>query len=54
MVIKSPGDCKDENGEKGRCVAGAINNYTSQLLSYNSHSSQPKCISMKILILTFM
>ncbi|VVA17985.1 PREDICTED: endonuclease [Prunus dulcis] len=35
-------DCKDENGEKGRCVAGAINNYTSQLLTYNSHSSQPK------------
>ncbi|XP_020237661.1 endonuclease 2 [Cajanus cajan] len=25
-------DCKDENGEKGRCVVGAIKNYTSQLL----------------------
>ncbi|XP_015579557.2 endonuclease 2 [Ricinus communis] len=33
-------DCMDENGEKGRCVAGAINNYTSQLLTYNSASSQ--------------
>ncbi|XP_030552739.1 endonuclease 2 [Rhodamnia argentea] len=31
-------DCKDENGEKGRCVAGAINNYTSQLLGYESSS----------------
>ncbi|KAL1295907.1 hypothetical protein HN51_056725 [Arachis hypogaea] len=27
-------DCKDQNGEKGRCVVGAINNYTNQLLSY--------------------
>ncbi|XP_030440062.1 endonuclease 2 [Syzygium oleosum] len=31
-------DCKDDNGEKGRCVAGAINNYTSQLLDYGSNS----------------
>ncbi|KAH1122777.1 hypothetical protein J1N35_005937 [Gossypium stocksii] len=29
-------DCKDEDGEAGRCVAGAINNYTSQLLTYNA------------------
>ncbi|RZC61434.1 hypothetical protein C5167_023185 [Papaver somniferum] len=29
-------DCKDEDGEKGRCVAGAINNYTDQLLSYRT------------------
>jgi hypothetical protein len=33
------GDCKDEEGVKGRCVAGAINNYTSQLLTYGSSSS---------------
>ncbi|KAJ4709928.1 Endonuclease [Melia azedarach] len=33
-------DCKDEDGVKGRCVAGAINNYTTQLLNYNSASSQ--------------
>ncbi|KAF8407803.1 hypothetical protein HHK36_006939 [Tetracentron sinense] len=33
-------DCKDENGEKDRCVAGAINNYTTQLLSYGAASSQ--------------
>ncbi|XP_010542169.1 PREDICTED: endonuclease 2 [Tarenaya hassleriana] len=32
-------DCKDEDGERGRCVAGAINNYTTQLLSYNAESS---------------
>ncbi|KAI4369003.1 hypothetical protein MLD38_017498 [Melastoma candidum] len=29
-------DCKDEVGEKGRCVAGAINNYTTQLLGHGS------------------
>ncbi|KAK9934731.1 hypothetical protein M0R45_021865 [Rubus argutus] len=33
-------DCKDENGDKGRCVAGAINNYTTQLLTYSSASSK--------------
>lgn len=32
-------DCKDNDGVKGRCVAGAINNYTSQLLTYGSSSS---------------
>ncbi|XP_022968126.1 endonuclease 2 [Cucurbita maxima] len=32
-------DCKDENGVEGRCVAGAINNYTSQLLTYKTRSS---------------
>ncbi|CAL1392555.1 unnamed protein product [Linum trigynum] len=32
-------DCKDENGEKGRCVDGAIQNYTTQLLTYNSAQS---------------
>ncbi|CAM8912895.1 unnamed protein product [Rhodiola kirilowii] len=34
------GDCKDENGIKDRCSAGAINNYTSQLLNYNGGSSK--------------
>ncbi|XAR72340.1 hypothetical protein NMG60_11018947 [Bertholletia excelsa] len=33
-------DCKDEDGVKGRCVAGAINNYTSQLLSYGSSAPE--------------
>uniref|UniRef100_A0A0E0BWF5 Aspergillus nuclease S1 n=1 Tax=Oryza meridionalis TaxID=40149 RepID=A0A0E0BWF5_9ORYZ len=31
-------DCKDEDGVRGRCVAGAINNYTSQLLTYDATS----------------
>ncbi|KAK3006106.1 hypothetical protein RJ639_017429 [Escallonia herrerae] len=33
-------DCKDENGVKDRCVAGAINNYTSQLLTHGNSASQ--------------
>ncbi|KAM7270573.1 hypothetical protein ACFE04_029787 [Oxalis oulophora] len=30
-------DCKNDNGEEGMCVAGAINNYTSQLLTFGSN-----------------
>ncbi|OIW03579.1 hypothetical protein TanjilG_30999 [Lupinus angustifolius] len=29
-------DCKDQNGVKGRCVVGAISNFTDQLLTYNT------------------
>ncbi|CAA0839812.1 Endonuclease 2 [Striga hermonthica] len=32
-------DCKDGDGIADRCVAGAINNYTTQLLSYANASS---------------
>lgn len=32
-------DCKDEDGVEDRCVAGAINNYTTQLLTYNTAAS---------------
>ncbi|GFP84664.1 endonuclease 2 [Phtheirospermum japonicum] len=35
-------DCKDEAGVEDRCVAGAINNYTTQLLSYANTSSAPQ------------
>jgi len=44
LCFGSKGDCKDESGEKGRCVAGAIYNYTTQLLSYKTAaSSQSQC-----------
>ncbi|KAM7484577.1 hypothetical protein LguiA_000586 [Lonicera macranthoides] len=33
-------DCKDESGVEARCVAGAINNYTTQLLTYGNSASQ--------------
>ncbi|KAL8531707.1 hypothetical protein ACS0TY_008340 [Phlomoides rotata] len=32
-------DCKDEDGLQDRCVAGAVNNYTTQLLTYKHSSS---------------
>ncbi|KAG8382885.1 hypothetical protein BUALT_Bualt05G0125800 [Buddleja alternifolia] len=31
-------DCKDEDGIQDRCVAGAINNYTTQLLRYGNNN----------------
>ncbi|KAI3720048.1 hypothetical protein L6452_20955 [Arctium lappa] len=33
-------DCKDEDGTMGRCVAGAIKNYTTQLQDYGKQTSQ--------------
>ncbi|KAL1531824.1 Endonuclease 2 [Salvia divinorum] len=33
-------DCKDEDGIRDRCVAGAIYNYTNQLITYNTPNSQ--------------
>ncbi|XP_051144168.1 endonuclease 2-like [Andrographis paniculata] len=33
-------DCKDEHGGADRCVAGAIKNYTSQLLTYGTKQAQ--------------
>lgn len=32
------GDCKDQYGEKGRCVVAAIYNYTNQLLDYGKET----------------
>lgn len=37
------GDCHDQHGLKNRCVAGAIKNFTSQLLHYQEGSSDRKC-----------
>ncbi|CAN4124821.1 unnamed protein product [Withania somnifera] len=39
-------DCKDEDGVVDRCVAGAINNYTNQLLSYNKGSDHASTYNM--------
>uniref|UniRef100_A0A5B7BDJ9 Aspergillus nuclease S1 n=1 Tax=Davidia involucrata TaxID=16924 RepID=A0A5B7BDJ9_DAVIN len=47
-------DCKDENGVKDRCVAGAINNYTSQLLSYGSTASQYNLTEALLFLSHFM
>ncbi|CAD6232463.1 unnamed protein product [Miscanthus lutarioriparius] len=45
-------DCKDEDGVKGRCVAGAINNYTSQLLTYRRSSSPEYNLTQALLFLS--
>ncbi|XBH56056.1 hypothetical protein VPH35_077980 [Triticum aestivum] len=38
---------KDEEGVKGCHVARAVNNYTSQLLTYGSSSQSPSCKSSR-------
>ncbi|KAK7306925.1 hypothetical protein VNO77_39559 [Canavalia gladiata] len=39
-ITNEEGDCKDVNtGESGRCVVGAINNYTNHLLNYGSDTT---------------
>ncbi|KAL5726112.1 Endonuclease 2 [Ranunculus cassubicifolius] len=47
-------DCKDETGKKDRCVAGAVNNYTSQLLTYSSSSSQYNLTEALLFLSHFM
>ncbi|EPS72659.1 hypothetical protein M569_02096, partial [Genlisea aurea] len=45
-------DCKDQDGLPDRCVAGAINNYTSQLLTYSSSSSSSYNLTEALLFLS--
>ncbi|XP_058087645.1 endonuclease 2 [Magnolia sinica] len=45
-------DCKDESGEKGFCVAGAINNYTDQLLAYGGSSESQYNLTEALLFLS--
>ncbi|KAL8470674.1 hypothetical protein ACS0TY_033297 [Phlomoides rotata] len=47
-------DCKDEEGAPGRCVAGAINNYTDQLLSYGNTASQYNLTEALLFLSHFM
>lgn len=45
FLLKHSGDCVDhKTGLEGRCVVGAITNYTDQLLSYGS-DTESKCKS---------
>ncbi|KAI9077418.1 hypothetical protein K1719_040621 [Acacia pycnantha] len=46
-------DCKDEDGLTGRCVAGSINNYTNQLLSYGSNSDSKYNLTQALLFLSY-
>lgn len=37
------GDCHDPSGAKDMCVAGAVTNFTSQLMHYKQGSADRKC-----------
>jgi hypothetical protein len=45
------GDCHDPSGAKDMCVAGAIANFTSQLMHYKQGSADRKCKLPAVLIL---
>ncbi|MED6194504.1 Endonuclease 2 [Stylosanthes scabra] len=45
-------DCKDQNGEQGRCVVGAINNYTNQLLGYGNKVKSQYNLTQALLFLS--
>ncbi|KAH9288961.1 hypothetical protein KI387_033078, partial [Taxus chinensis] len=49
-------DCHNENGEKGMCLEGAINNYTSQLSTYGhkSHGNQHNLTEALLFLSHFM
>ncbi|XP_058182734.1 endonuclease 2-like [Rhododendron vialii] len=47
-------DCKDEDGVMDRCVAGAINNYTSQLLTYGNAPSEYNLTEALLFLSHFM
>ncbi|KAH7840846.1 hypothetical protein Vadar_022471 [Vaccinium darrowii] len=47
-------DCKDENGVMDRCVAGAINNYTTQLLTYGNAPSKYNLTEALLFLSHFM
>ncbi|XP_023746328.1 endonuclease 2 [Lactuca sativa] len=47
-------DCKDEDGVAGRCVAGAINNYTTQLLDYGKQTTQYNLTEALLFLSHFM
>ncbi|XP_071725320.1 endonuclease 2-like [Rutidosis leptorrhynchoides] len=47
-------DCKNEEGEQGMCVAGAINNYTSQLLRYGTKQVQYNLTEALLFLSHFM
>ncbi|KAI7745518.1 hypothetical protein M8C21_015306 [Ambrosia artemisiifolia] len=47
-------DCKDEDGVTGRCVAGAIMNYTTQLLDYGKQTSEYNLTEALLFLSHFM
>ncbi|KAH6763032.1 endonuclease 2 [Perilla frutescens var. hirtella] len=47
-------DCKDSNGVKGNCLAGAINNYTTELLTYPNKRQQYNLTEALLFLSHFM
>ncbi|GKB93425.1 endonuclease 2 [Tanacetum coccineum] len=47
-------DCKDADGVRGRCVAGAVRNYTTQLLEYSNQTSQYNLTESLLFLSHFM
>nr|GEX42792.1 endonuclease 2 [Tanacetum cinerariifolium] len=47
-------DCKDVDGVRGRCVAGAVGNYTTQLLEYSNQTSQYNLTESLLFLSHFM
>ncbi|KAK4423559.1 Endonuclease 2 [Sesamum alatum] len=45
-------DCKSRDGAKGRCLTGAINNYTTQLLSYRDKKPRSYNLTEALLFLS--
>jgi len=56
-LSENSGDCKDQDGEKGRCVVGAIKNYTDQLLDYGKNTQckplQPLFVPQFVLFISY-
>lgn len=49
LVDVTIGDCHDSHGVKDMCVAGAIKNFTSQLLHYREGTADRRCKGVKFL-----
>ncbi len=42
-MLHGIGDCHDPHGQEDMCVAGAITNFTSQLMHYREGSGDRRC-----------
>ena len=48
------GDCHDQHGAEDMCVAGAIQNFTSQLLHYREGSADRRCKEIDQIFVFFL
>ena len=45
LSMMNLGDCHDPKGLEDMCVAGAVRNYTTQLMHYREGSSDRRCMN---------